>query len=441
MIVAVLPRDPTLCRDLAMRCLQRSCGLRRAQHTEGRSAHVIQPSGRKPARLLTINPGSSSLRVGLYRMGDEERRGFTVSAERIGAPGGRLTISDDAGARLLDRRADFPDHAAALDALFAWLRGRGDAGAFDAAGQRIVYGGLRYRAPERITPEMIDALRQLTEIDPDHLPQSLDVIEAVGRAYPDVPQVACFDTAFHLRMPPVATRYALPPEYAAQGVIRYGFHGLSYEYIMEALRAIDPAAAEGKIVIAHLGNGASMAAVRGGVGIDTTMGFSPTGGLMMGTRTGDLDPAVPLFLLRSGMSAAEVSMLVNARGGMAGVSGTSGDMRDLLAREATGPRAAQAVALFCYTAKKYLGALAATLDGLETLVFTGGIGEHAASVRERVCAGLGFLGIALDPARNAAHAPVISRDGGAATVRVIPTNEEVMIARHTERVITEGGAP
>lgn len=401
---------------------------------------MTEPGERRTIRLLTINPGSSSLKAGLYRMGGDEQRAFTASAERIGASGGRLRVTDADGAMLVDRQEDLPDHTAAVQALFDCLRRERGARPLAAVGHRIVYGGLHYREPQRITPEMLADLRELTEIDPDHLPQSLGVVAAVADAYPDVPQVACFDTAFHRAMPRVAQSYALPPEYAALGIIRYGFHGLSYEYIMETLRAQDPGGAAGRIVIAHLGNGASMVAVRGGVGIDTTMGFSPTGGLVMGTRTGDLDPSVPLFLVRSrGMAPAAVTTLVNKQAGMRGVSGTSGDMRDLLGREATDTRAADAVALFCYTATKYLGGLVAALGGLDTLVFTGGIGEHTAPVRARICARLGFLGIALDPARNAAHAPVISRDGAGVSVRVIPTNEELMIARHTYRCITDGG--
>ncbi len=396
---------------------------------------------RMDRHVLTINPGSSSLKAGLYRIGMGEHLVVAARAERIGIPGSRLMVTDASGATLLDRREDVPDHAAALRALFAWLRDWRDARPFAAVGHRIVHGGMRYREPQRITPEMVAALRELTQIDPDHLPQTLGIIEAVGRAYPDVPQIACFDTAFHRDMPPVARHYALPPAYAALGIVRYGFHGLSYEYIMDTLRGIDPATADGRVIIAHLGNGASMAAVRGGIGVDTTMGFSPTGGLVMGTRTGDLDPSVPLYLVQScGMLPADVTMLVNRQAGMLGVSGTSGDMRDLLEKEADDPRAAEAVALFCYTARKFVGALAAALGGLETLIFTGGIGERAAPVRERICADLAFLGVAIDPAHNAAHAPVISRDGAGVTVRVIPTDEDLMIARHTDRLIAEGGA-
>lgn len=396
--------------------------------------------GQTDTHVLTINPGSSSLKAGLYRIGGVMHREIAMRAERIGAQGSHLMITGDRGAVLLDRREDLPDHTAALRSLFLWLQSQHDARPFVAVGHRVVYGGLHYREPQRITPDMVAALQQLTAIDPDHLPQALGIIEAVREAYPDIPQIACFDTEFHRDLPPVARHYALPPEYGAMGIVRYGFHGLSYEYIMGALRAEDAAAAGGRVVIAHLGNGASMAAVRGGVGIDTTMGFSPTGGLVMGTRTGDLDPSVPLYLVRSRrMSPADVASLVNKEAGMLGVSGTSGDMRNLLEREPTDARAAEAVALFCYTAKKYLGALVAALGGLDSLVFTGGIGEHAALARERICAGLEFLGIALDPARNAAHAPIISRDDAGVVVRVIPTDEDLIIARHTYRLITDGG--
>jgi acetate kinase len=393
-------------------------------------------------RLLTINTGSSSLKAALYRLREDttETPELRAEASRIGGRGGGMRLADDRGETLDERRDDLPDHAAALDALMSRLRDRGldRDDLLAAVGHRIVHGGDRHREPQRVAPEVVTDLRALVPIDPNHLPQAIAAIEAVGRAYPAVPQVACFDTAFHSRMPRVARLYALPSRLAEEGIIRYGFHGLSYEYVMEELRRLEPEAAAGRVVVAHLGNGASMAAVRGGVGVDTTMGFTPTGGLVMGTRSGDLDPSVPLFLLEErGLTPTEVSDLLNKQAGLLGVSGTSADMRDLLDREAYDGRAAGAVALFCYQAKKFLGALAAVLGGLDALVFTGGIGEHAAPVRERICEGLGFLGIRLDPERNAAHAPIISSDDAAVTVLIVPTDEDLMVARHTRRLIEQ----
>jgi acetate kinase len=392
-------------------------------------------------RLLTINTGSSSLKAALYRLQENttETPEIRAEASRIGGRGGGLRLADARGETLEDRRDDLPDHSAALEALLSRLRDRGlyreD---LAAVGHRVVHGGDRHREPQRVSPELVADLRALVPIDPNHLPQAIAAIEAVGRAYPAVLQVVCFDTAFHSRMPRVARLYALPSRLAEEGIIRYGFHGLSYEYVMEELRRLDREAAAGCVVVAHLGNGASMAAVRGGVGVDTTMGFTPTGGLVMGTRSGDLDPGVPLFLLEErGMSPTEVSDLLNKQAGLLGVSGTSADMRDLLDREPDDGHAAEAVALFCYQAKKFLGALAAALGGLDALVFTGGIGEHSATVRERVCEGLEFLGIRIDPERNAAHAPVISSDDASVTVRIVPTDEDLMVAQHTRRLIEQ----
>jgi acetate kinase len=392
-------------------------------------------------RLLTINTGSSSLKAAMYRLREDTTEPPEIRAEasRIGGRGGGLRLADARGETLDERQDDLPNHIAALEALLSRLPDRGlDRDDLAAVGHRIVHGGDRHREPQRVAPELVADLRALVPIDPNHLPQAIAAIEAVGRAYPAVPQVACFDTAFHSRMPRVARLYALPSRLAEEGIIRYGFHGLSYEYVMEELRRLDREAAAGRVVLAHLGNGASMAAVRCGIGVDTTMGFTPTGGLMMGTRSGDLDPSVPLFLLEErGMSWTEVSDLLNNQSGLLGVSGTSADMRDLLDREPTDGHAAEAVALFCYQAKKFLGALAASLGGLDALVFTGGIGEHSATVRERVCEGLGFLGIRLDPDLNAAHAPVISSDAAAVTVRVVSTDEDLMVARHTRRIIEQ----
>jgi acetate kinase len=394
-------------------------------------------------RILTINTGSSSLKIALYEVGREATRILSGAIERIGVPGDRLRVKDAHGATLLEQGSDLPDHGAALEAVLAWLRGHRPELNLSAVGHRVVQGGSHYREPRRVTAELIAILQGLVPIAPNHLPQAIQTMQVAVRAYPNLPQVACFDTAFQRHMPRIAQIYPLPRRLGDEGVVRYGFHGLSYEYIVQELRAIAPQEAEGRVLIAHLGNGASMAAVRGGIGIDTTMGFTPAGGLMMGTRAGDLDPGVLLYLLAErGMTPTALNELVNRQSGLLGVSGTSADMRDLLEGESTDGHAAEAVGLFCYQAKKYLGALAAALGGLDTLVFTGGIGEHAASVRRRICEGLEFLGIRLDPQRNDAHAAVISRDGnsqadGSVTVRVMQTDEDLMIARHTTELIKQ----
>ena len=298
------------------------------------------------------------------------------------------------------------------------------------------HGNRQHTAPERITPQLLAELHRIMPYDPDHLPRELALIAAVRRRHPRLPQVACFDTAFHRTMPPVAKRLPLPRRYAAKGVERYGFHGLSYAYLLEELRRLDPAAAQGRVILAHLGNGASLAAVRSGRSLDTSMGFTPAAGLVMSTRTGDLDPGLAFYLARTErMSAARFQQLVNHESGLLGVSGSSSDVRDLLARERRDPRAADALALFCYQAKKWIGAYAAALGGVDTLIFSGGIGENAPPLRARICAGLEFLGLTLDQPRNARNAGVISRRSSRVTVRVIRTDEERMIARLTARVL------
>jgi acetate kinase len=310
-------------------------------------------------------------------------------------------------------------------------------------GHRVVHGGSRYTDPHWITPELITELQRLSPIDPAHLPGEIALIEAFRHRLPAVPQLACFDTAFHGSMPLVAKMLPLPRRYWTSGIRRYGFHGLSYAYLMEELARVAGAeAARGRVLLAHLGSGASMAAVRDGRCLDTTMAFTPTAGLVMATRSGDLDPGLLVYLLRNeGLTADGVDDLVNRKSGLVGVSETSPDMRDLLARRAGDPRAAEAVALFCYQAKKWIGALAAALGGLDTLVFAAGIGEHAPEVRAEICDGLEYLGIRLDPARNAANAPVISIDARPTRVRVIPTDEEAYLARSVLRMLETPAAP
>jgi acetate kinase len=307
----------------------------------------------------------------------------------------------------------------------------------DAVGHRVVYGGLRYTKPQLITPKLEKALAALKRLDPDHLPHELEAIKTVRRSYPNLKQFACFDTAFHRHMPQVAQMLPLTRNMWRAGVRRFGFHGLSYEFLMNELARVAGAKiANSRVIIAHLGNGASMAAIAGRKSLDTTMGFTPTGGLMMSTRSGDLDPGVILYLLEAeGLSTSTVNDLVNHQSGLLGVSGISSDMRDLCAKNAGNLHAVEAIALFCYQSRKFLGALTAVLGGLDTLIFTAGIGEHMPSIRWRICEGMEFLGIRLDFARNEHDAAIISRDDSPVTVRVMKTDEELMIARYTHNLI------
>ena len=386
-------------------------------------------------RILSINCGSSTLKFELFEVAEGERSIARGVVDRIGGRGSAELISERGESTV--RSIAAADHSEATHQAIGLLDSSALLGGLEAVGHRVVHGGARFSRPALLDAVDEEAIEELTELAPLHNGPALAAIRAVREALgPRIPQVAAFDTAFHSRMPRVARLFALPHRLADEGVLRYGFHGLSYEYVMGELRALNPEVAAGRVVIAHLGNGASMVAVRDGVGVDTTMGFTPTGGLVMGTRSGDLDPGVLLYLLEENeLSPPEVGELINRRAGLLGVSETTADMRDLLSREANDTRAAEAIALFCYQAKKFIGALAAALGGLDTLVFTGGIGEHAATVRWRICKGLEFLGIRLDATRNEEHAPVVSRNGSPVTVRVIPTDENLMIVRHTRRLV------
>jgi acetate kinase len=382
--------------------------------------------------ILSFNSGSSSDKFALYRLSaNGEKLLAEGEAEGIGLGNGRLWIRDGQAKLLSDAERSFPRSTDALRAIFDETD-RLRLPRPDAIGHRLVHGGPNHFAPERVTPELVEALRSLISFAPLHLPVEIEGIEAMASRFPGLPQVACFDTGFHRQIPEVARRFALPRALWDEGIYRYGFHGISYEYIMEALGPAAPA----RIVIAHLGNGASMAAVRERRPIDTTMGFTPTGGFMMGTRSGDLDPGVMVYLIdRKGYDGRRLDRLVNHESGLLGVSAISSDVKTLLEKRAAEPNAALAIEMFCYQVRKQIGALAAALGGLDLLVFTGGIGERAAPVRFEVCRGLEYLGIELDRQRNDAHADPISLAAGKCSVRVIPTNEDLMIARHTQRVI------
>jgi acetate kinase len=399
---------------------------------------MMTKSPMKPTnpRILTINGGSSSIKFALFEAGESPRRILAGGIERIGLPDASLHVKGLNQADNFSRLVKASNHTVAVGALMDWIEERG-VDALTAVGHRVVHGGPRYSQPGRITPEMVEELRRLVPFDPDHLPEEILLTEAFHRRFPDLPQVACFDTAFHHDLPRVAQQLPIPRRYEAQGVRRYGFHGLSYAFLIgELARQAGAEVAHGKVILAHLGNGASLAAVRDGKPVDTSMGFTPTAGVPMSTRSGDLDPGLVWYLARTEkMSAKQFNAMVNFESGLLGVSETSSDMRDLLDREAHDVRAAEAVAIFCYQIKKWIGSFAAALGGLDTLVFAGGVGENAPTVRARICDGLGFLGIELDEKRNAANAGVISSETSRNSVRVIRTDEEWVIARMVCRVL------
>jgi acetate kinase len=389
------------------------------------------------ARILTINGGSSSIKFALFELGNALMRVMSGSIERIGLSDATLEVQGGQVADNISRPITAMDHATAIDVLMQWLEERQVTESLVAVGHRVVHGGSEFVEPQCVTTDALKTLHHLSPIDPDHLPQETALIEAFQRRNPQLAQVACFDTAFHRHLPRVARLLPIPRRFEAQGLRRYGFHGLSYAYLMDELARVAGAeASRGRVILAHLGNGASMAAVRDGKSIDTSMGFTPAAGLVMSTRTGDLDPGVAWHLLQSeDLSPRQFNQLVNHESGLLGVSETSSDMRDLIAREASDVRAAEAIELFCYQAKKWIGAYAAALGGLDTLVFAGGIGENLPVIRARICNGLDFLGVELDEKRNGENAAVISGAASRTTVRVIHTDEEVMIAKSTCRVL------
>ncbi|HEY2391145.1 MAG TPA: acetate/propionate family kinase [Candidatus Angelobacter sp.] len=383
--------------------------------------------------ILCLNGGSSSLKFAIYNISESaedlalEDLAFSGAIEAIGAQGGKIWLRSG-NKTIVDKNVTCADYEEAIKAMFALEEQ--SVKDLAAVGHRIVHGGPNFTAPQRITKELKGALRELIPFAPLHLPSQVAMIEAVSAHYPDIPQVACFDTAFHSGMPEVAKRFALSEEFWQQGIKRYGFHGLSYEFVVGKL---------GKdmgqrTIIAHLGNGASMVALKDGVPMDTSMGLTPTGGFMMGTRSGDLDPGVLLYLINKGYSAKQMEKLFNHQAGLLGVSGATSEMRILLENRETDSAAAMAVEMFCYQMRKFIGAFTAVLGGLDTLVFAGGIGEHASPIRAEVCSGLEYMGILLDVEANNRNADSISSFESRCVVRVIKTDEDLMIARHTRSI-------
>ena len=386
--------------------------------------------------LLILNAGSSSVKFSIFETQADRSlvAGFHGAVEEIEtAP--RLTVSTAAGMPVADRTLDRPGHDAAIGAIHDWFADHvGSEAGFAGIGHRVVHGGRDHVAPCRVTDALLDALDRLSPLAPLHQPHNLAAIRAVALVAPRVPQVACFDTAFHAGQPEIARRFALPRSLTDQGIVRYGFHGLSYEYVSGQLPGLLGEAANGRVVMAHLGNGASLCAIDQGRSIATTMGFTALDGLPMGTRCGAIDPGVILYLLQSEhMSAASIEDLLYRRSGLLGMSGISSDMRTLLASDSAA--AQEAVDLYIYRIGREIGSLAAALGGLDALVFTGGIGEHAAPVRAGICRAAAWLGLEFDEAANQAGIPRISKPASRVSAWVVPTDENLMIARHTRDLL------
>lgn len=374
--------------------------------------------------ILTINGGSSSIKFALYELQSTLNKVLHGEIERIGIEGTKFRWNDN------EENINAKDHTEAAKFLIDWLDKQHSFASVKAVGHRIVYG-MQHTAPQTITPELLKELKEIASFDPEHMPGEIKLIEFFSEQYPDLPQVACFDTAFHADMPRMAKLLALPRRYDQAGIQRYGFHGLSYAYLMEDLGK----EAGSKTILAHLGNGASLAAVKEGKSVDTTMGFTPTSGLPMSTRTGDIDPGVAWYLMQSEkLSPQQFNHIINHESGLLGISGISPDMRELMKQEPDNDHAAEAVEFFCYQTRKWIGSFAAVLGGLDTLVFAGGIGENAPEIRMRICAELDFLGIALDLEKNHLNERIISTYDSRVKVYVIHTNEELIIAKMVLRV-------
>lgn len=386
--------------------------------------------------VLTINAGSSSIKFVFYRIGEPMQRILTGKIDRIGLSGTHLTFTDLTHDQQVSVEVEVPAHKTATSFLMDWLEQQNMMAHVCAVGHRLVHG-MTHTQAESITLALLDELRAISDYDPGHLPGEIELIEAFIQRFTYLPQVACFDTAFHQSLPRVARLLPIPRRFDTLGIQRYGFHGLSYAYLMQALEQVaGRTASQGRVILAHLGNGASLAAVRDGRSIDTTMGFTPAGGLVMGTRSGDLDPGVAWYMMqKEQLTLQQFNQLINHQSGLLGMSGTSPDMRDLLLQESSDVRAAEAIDVFCYQLKKWIGSFAAALGGLDTLVFAGGIGEHASSIRARTCAGLEFLGIDIEKKLNTQNAAVISTDSSRVAVRIMHTDEELMIAKSVCRIL------
>jgi len=384
------------------------------------------------SNILVINGGSSSIKFALYSMDENPNKFFSGQIKRIGLSGPEFIVINNTQEKN-EIIIDATNFKEAAEVLIEWLKKQKEFEQIICIGHRIVHG-MKHTQAEIIDEDLLNELNQISDYDPDHLPAEIEMIRLFKKQFPSLMQVACFDTAFHTTIPAVAKIFAIPKIYYDKGIQRYGFHGISYSYLMQELKKQNEAEANGKIILAHLGNGASLAAVKGGKCIDTSMGFTPAGGIPMSTRSGDLDPGVAWYLMQKGMNEEDFNNLINHQSGLLGISGISSDMQDLLQHEKEIIDAALAIDIFCYQIKKYIGGYAAVLGGLDVLVFSGGIGENAPAIRSRICKNLAYLNIHLNEEKNNKNKWQISNDESAVKVYVIPTNEELMIVKTTGEV-------
>jgi acetate kinase len=395
------------------------------------------------SHLLAINAGSSSIKFALFQSATVLLPVFDGEIRGIGSAQSCFVVHGTAGADTFEHRFAIPEPVTAVHVLVEWLAARLPEASLAAIVHRVVHGGARYVSAQAVDRPMLAALHDLASADPEHMPQEIRLIETLRHRYPGAAHIACFDSAFHATMPEVASMIAIPRRYYDLGIRRLGYHGLSCSYLMRRLHHVaGAAAASGKVVLAHLGGGASITAVEDGRSRDTTMGLTPAGGIAMGHRSGDIDPGLALYCARhEHMSEGQFNHMLNYESGLAGVSGTSGDLQDLIAHEAHDVRAAQAVALFCYQARKAICAMAGAIEGIDTLVFSGGIGENSATARARICAGLAHIGVVLDPLQNLENAAVISSHASPVQVRVMRTDEQWMLAEEARLLLARSSCP
>jgi acetate kinase len=388
--------------------------------------------------ILAINGGSSSIKFALFKAGNSLKQLFNGAIENIGTQKATLNFSNTIDQQKNSIDIEAADHDQAANHLIGWLEKQEHFDSIKAIGHRIVHG-MDHTEPEPVTDDLLNELKKISAFDPEHLPEEIKLIEVFKKRHPAIKQIACFDTSFHTSMPVVAKLLSIPRRYFEMGIQRYGFHGLSYAYLVEELKRVaGEEAAKGKIILAHLGSGASLAAVKHGKSLDTSMGFTPTSGLPMGTRTGDLDPGVAWYLMQcEKLGPKKFNHLINHESGLLGISETNSDMRELMKIEDTDHRAKEAIELFCYQTKKWIGSFTTVLGGLDTLVFSGGIGEHSPEVRSKICDNLEFLGLELDEIKNINNEAIISTEKSKVKVRVITTNEDVMIARLVNDILNK----